>query len=148
MNLSEEKLNLFLVITQYLNFKSLEKFFESVFAFACLTPYVALITESRNVILKQRFTVLKGDIVAAPQNYLAVIKVVGIGGGGVNAINRMIDVGLKGVEFIAINTDAQHLLMSDADVKLDIGRASTKGLGAGAAPEKGRQAAIDHTEDI
>jgi len=70
--------------------------------------------------------------VAAPQNYLAVIKVVGIGGGGVNAINRMIDVGLKGVEFIAINTDAQHLLMSDADVKLDIGRTSTKGLGAGA----------------
>ena len=66
---------------------------------------------------------------ASPQNYLAVIKVVGIGGGGVNAINRMIDVGLKGVEFIAINTDAQHLLMSDADVKLDIGRASTKGLG-------------------
>ncbi len=85
---------------------------------------------------------------AAPQNYLAVIKVVGIGGGGVNAINRMIDVGLKGVEFIAINTDAQHLLMSDADVKLDIGRESTKGLGAGAAPEKGRQAAIDHTEEI
>jgi cell division protein FtsZ len=66
--------------------------------------------------------------VAAPQNYLAVIKVVGIGGGGVNAINRMIDVGLKGVEFIAINTDAQHLLMSDADVKLDIGRATTRGL--------------------
>jgi cell division protein FtsZ len=60
----------------------------------------------------------------------------------------MIEVGLKGVEFIAINTDAQHLLMSDADVKLDIGRASTKGLGAGAAPEKGRQAAIDHTEEI
>jgi cell division protein FtsZ len=86
--------------------------------------------------------------VAAPQNYLAVIKVVGIGGGGVNAINRMIDVGLKGVEFIAINTDAQHLLMSDADVKLDIGRTSTKGLGAGAAPEKGRQAALDHTEEI
>jgi len=91
---------------------------------------------------------LRGTHVAAPQNYLAVIKVVGIGGGGVNAINRMIDVGLKGVEFIAINTDAQHLLMSDADVKLDIGRASTKGLGAGAAPEKGRQAAIDHIEEI
>lgn len=85
---------------------------------------------------------------AAPQNYLAVIKVVGIGGGGVNAINRMIEVGLKGVEFIAINTDAQHLLMSDADVKLDIGRQLTKGLGAGAAPEKGRQAALDHAEDI
>ena len=59
---------------------------------------------------------------ATPQNYLAVIKVVGVGGGGVNAINRMIEVGLKGVEFIAINTDAQALLMSDADVKLDVGR--------------------------
>jgi cell division protein FtsZ len=86
--------------------------------------------------------------VASPQNYLAVLKVVGIGGGGVNAINRMIDVGLKGVEFIAINTDAQHLLMSDADVKLDIGRKSTRGLGAGAAPEKGREAALDHIDEI
>ena len=86
--------------------------------------------------------------VAAPQNYLAVIKVVGIGGGGVNAINRMIEVGLKGVEFIAINTDAQALLMSDADVKLDIGRELTRGLGAGAAPEVGRQAAEDHREEI
>src|SRR5476651_153890 len=86
--------------------------------------------------------------VAAPQNYLAVIKVVGIGGGGVNAINRMIDVGLKGVEFIAINTDAQALLMSDADVKLDVGRELTRGLGAGANPEVGRQAAEDHREEI
>jgi len=86
--------------------------------------------------------------VASPQNYLAVIKVVGIGGGGVNAINRMIDVGLKGVEFIAINTDAQHLLMSDADVKLDIGRKTTRGLGAGMDPEKGKSAALDHAEDI
>ncbi|CAB4600994.1 unannotated protein [freshwater metagenome] len=85
---------------------------------------------------------------ASPQNYLAVIKVVGIGGGGVNAINRMIDVGLKGVEFIAINTDAQHLLMSDADVKLDIGRKTTRGLGAGMDPEKGRAAALDHVDDI
>ncbi len=85
---------------------------------------------------------------ASPQNYLAVIKVVGIGGGGVNAINRMIDVGLKGVEFIAINTDAQHLLMSDADVKLDIGRKSTRGLGAGASPERGRDAVLDHVDDI
>ncbi len=85
---------------------------------------------------------------AAPQNYLAVIKVVGIGGGGVNAINRMIDVGLKGVEFIAINTDAQALLMSDADVKLDVGRELTRGLGAGADPEVGRKAAEDHAEDI
>ncbi len=63
---------------------------------------------------------------AAPQNYLAVIKVIGVGGGGVNAINRMIEVGLKGVEFIAINTDAQALLMSDADVKLDVGRELTR----------------------
>ena len=75
---------------------------------------------------------------AAPQNYMALIKVVGIGGGGVNAINRMIDVGLKGVEFIAINTDAQALLMSDADVKLDIGRDISKGLGAGADPDGDR----------
>ncbi len=85
---------------------------------------------------------------ASPQNYLAVIKVVGIGGGGVNAVNRMIEVGLKGVEFIAINTDAQALLMSDADVKLDVGRELTRGLGAGAAPDVGRQAAEDHREEI
>jgi cell division protein FtsZ len=86
--------------------------------------------------------------VAAPQNYLAVIKVVGIGGGGVNAVNRMIEVGLRGVEFIAINTDAQALLMSDADVKLDVGRELTRGLGAGADPEVGRKAAEDHAEEI
>jgi cell division protein FtsZ len=86
--------------------------------------------------------------VATPQNYLAVIKVVGVGGGGVNAINRMIEAGLKGVEFIAINTDSQQLIMSDAHVKLDIGRKLTRGLGAGAAPEIGRQAALDHTEEI
>jgi cell division protein FtsZ len=84
----------------------------------------------------------------APQNYLAVIKVVGIGGGGVNAVNRMIEVGLRGVEFIAINTDAQALLMSDADVKLDIGRELTRGLGAGADPAVGAQAADDHSEEI
>jgi cell division protein FtsZ len=86
--------------------------------------------------------------VAAPQNYLAVIKVVGIGGGGVNAVNRMIEEGLKGVEFIAINTDAQALLMSDADVKLDVGRELTRGLGAGANPEVGQKAAEDHREEI
>ncbi len=85
---------------------------------------------------------------AAPQNYLAVIKVVGIGGGGVNAVNRMIDEGLKGVEFIAINTDAQALLMSDADVKLDVGRELTRGLGAGANPDIGSKAAEDHREEI
>jgi cell division protein FtsZ len=86
--------------------------------------------------------------VAAAQNYLAIIKVVGIGGGGVNAVNRMIEVGLKGVEFIAINTDAQALLMSDADVKLDIGRELTRGLGAGANPDVGGKAAEDHAEEI
>jgi len=91
---------------------------------------------------------LKGPDVAAPQNYLAVIKVVGIGGGGVNAVNRMIEVGLRGVEFVAINTDAQALLMSDADVKLDVGRELTRGLGAGADPEVGRRAAEDHREEV
>jgi len=84
----------------------------------------------------------------SPQNYLAVIKVVGVGGAGVNAVNRMIDAGLKGVEFIAVNTDAQALLMSDADVKLDIGRELTRGLGAGSDPEIGRQAAEDHRAEI
>jgi cell division protein FtsZ len=77
-----------------------------------------------------------------------VIKVVGVGGGGVNAVNRMIELGLRGVEFIAINTDAQALLMSDADVKLDVGRELTRGLGAGADPEVGRRAAEDHAEEI
>src|SRR5881275_1539036 len=87
-------------------------------------------------------------LVAAPQNYLAVIKVAGIGGGGVNAVNRMIEEGLKGVEFIAINTDAQARLMSDADVKLDVGRELTRGLGAGANPDVGAKAAEDHREEI
>jgi cell division protein FtsZ len=86
--------------------------------------------------------------VVPPQNYLAVIKVVGAGGGGVNAVNRMIEAGLKGVEFIAINTDAQALLMSDADVKLDIGRELTRGLGAGSDPEVGRRAAEEHHDEI
>ncbi len=84
----------------------------------------------------------------APQNYLAVIKVIGVGGGGVNAVNRMIDAGLKGVEFIAVNTDAQALLMSDADLKLDIGRDLTRGLGAGSDPEVGRAAGEAHHEEI
>ncbi len=84
----------------------------------------------------------------SPQNYLAVIKVVGVGGGGVNAVNRMIDAGIRGVEFIAINTDAQALLMSDADVKLDIGRDSTRGLGAGADPDVGRQSTEEHRDEI
>jgi cell division protein FtsZ len=83
-----------------------------------------------------------------PQNYLAVIKVVGCGGGGVNAVNRMIDAGLKGVEFIGVNTDAQALLMSDAELKLDIGQDVTRGLGAGSDPDVGRQAAEDHRAEI
>ncbi|CAB4932583.1 unannotated protein [freshwater metagenome] len=85
---------------------------------------------------------------ASPHNYLAVIKVVGVGGGGGKAVNRMIDVGLKGVEFIAINTDTQDLIMSDADVKLDIGRKITRGLGAGASPDVGKAAALDHIDEI
>ncbi|HEX9717268.1 MAG TPA: cell division protein FtsZ [Actinomycetota bacterium] len=84
----------------------------------------------------------------SPQNYLAVIKVVGIGGGGVNAVNRMVEAGLRGVEFVAINTDAQTLLMSDAEVKLDIGRETTRGLGAGSDPEVGRRAVDEHREEI
>jgi cell division protein FtsZ len=84
----------------------------------------------------------------APMNYLAVIKVIGIGGGGVNAVNRMIEAGLRGVEFIAVNTDAQTLLMSDAEVKLDIGRQTTRGLGAGSDPEVGRTAAHEHADEI
>src|SRR6478609_5157930 len=90
----------------------------------------------------------EGHMLGAPQHYLAVIKVVGVGGGGCNAVNRMIDAGLKGVEFIAINTDAQSLLLSDADVKLDIGRQLTRGLGAGSDPEIGRQAAEEHRQEI
>ena len=88
------------------------------------------------------------EMLGDPQNYLAVIKVAGVGGGGGNAINRMIDSGLKGVEFVAVNTDAQTLLMSDADVKLDIGRQLTRGLGAGSDPDIGRQAAEDHRDEI
>lgn len=84
----------------------------------------------------------------SPSNYLAVIKVVGIGGGGVNAVNRMIEGGLRGVEFIAVNTDAQTLLMSDAEVKLDIGRETTRGLGAGSDPDVGRQAVDEHGDEI
>ncbi|MDP9242402.1 MAG: cell division protein FtsZ [Actinomycetota bacterium] len=84
----------------------------------------------------------------APQNYLAVIKVVGVGGGGVNAVNRMIEAGLRGVEFIGVNTDAQTLLMSDAEVKLDIGRETTRGLGAGSDPEVGRRASDEHRDEI
>lgn len=85
---------------------------------------------------------------STPSNNLADIKVVGVGGGGVNAVNRMIEEGLKGVQFVAINTDSQALIFSDADVKLDIGREATRGLGAGANPEVGRTSAEDHKSEI
>jgi len=84
----------------------------------------------------------------AGAGYLAVIKVVGVGGGGTNAVNRMVDAGLRGVEFVAINTDAQALLMCDADVKLHIGAKATRGLGAGANPEVGRAAAEESRDEI
>jgi len=81
-------------------------------------------------------------------SYLAVIKVVGVGGGGTNAVNRMVDAGLKGVEFIAVNTDAQALAMCDADVKLQIGDQLTRGLGAGADPEVGYGAANESRDEL
>ena len=81
-------------------------------------------------------------------NYLAVIKVVGVGGGGTNAVNRMIEEGIRGVEFVAINTDAQALAVSDADIKVHIGTDITRGLGAGAQPEIGRKAADESRDDI
>src|SRR3954462_4088839 len=81
-------------------------------------------------------------------NYLAVIKVVGVGGGGTNAVNRMVDAGLRGVEFIAVNTDAQALLMCDADVKIHIGSKITRGLGAGADPSIGREAPMGSGDEL
>ena len=81
-------------------------------------------------------------------NYLAVIKVVGVGGGGTNAVNRMVDAGLSGVEFIAVNTDAQALLMADADVKIHIGSKATRGLGAGADPAVGQAAAQESRDEL
>ena len=81
-------------------------------------------------------------------NYLAVIKVVGVGGGGSNAVNRMIDAGVRGVEFIAVNTDAQALTGCDADVKIHIGGTITRGLGAGAEPRVGRESAEESREEL
>ncbi len=81
-------------------------------------------------------------------NYLAVIKVVGVGGGGTNAVTRMVDAGLRGVDFIAVNTDAQVLMETDADVKLTIGKDRTHGLGAGADPSVGRDAAEESRDEI
>ena len=81
-------------------------------------------------------------------NYLAVIKVVGVGGGGSNAVNRMVEAGLKGCEFVAVNTDAQALLMVEADQKIHVGAAATRGLGAGANPEKGFEAATESRDEL
>src|SRR5438094_10031896 len=81
-------------------------------------------------------------------NYLALIKVVGVGGGGTNAVNRMVDAGLAGVEFIAVNTDAQALMMCDADVKIHIGSKVTRGLGAGADPAVGPAAAMESRDEL
>ena len=82
------------------------------------------------------------------QKFLAVLKVAGVGGGGSNAVNRMVDAGLTGCEFIAVNTDAQALLMTDADVKLQIGTDGTRGLGAGANPEVGKAAAHESRDEL
>src|SRR3989440_11058343 len=81
-------------------------------------------------------------------NYLAVTRVAGIGGGGTNAVTRMVDAGLTGVEFVAVNTDAQALMMCDADVKIHIGSQATRGLGAGADPEVGRAAAHESRDEL
>src|SRR6188472_3269669 len=81
-------------------------------------------------------------------SYLAVIKVVGIGGGGTNAVSRMVDAGLKGVEFVAVNTDAQALLMVEADEKIHVGGKATRGLGAGANPEVGHEAAMESRDEL
>lgn len=103
------------------------------------TPSVSASTHTRKDVMKD---------LNNPSNYLAVIKVVGVGGGGTNAVNRMIEEGIRGVEFVAVNTDAQALALSDADIKVHIGTDLTKGLGAGADPEVGLQAAEESREEI
>lgn len=94
---------------------------------------------------KRGGAIMDNDI---PSNYMAVIKVVGVGGGGTNAVNRMIEEGIRGVEFVAINTDAQALAISDADIKVHIGQDITRGLGAGANPDVGAEAAEDSHDEI
>src|SRR5690606_36475041 len=78
----------------------------------------------------------------------ARIRVVGVGGGGSNAVNRMIEAGVSGVDFIAVNTDSQALLLSNAPTRVRIGEKSTRGLGAGGDPEQGRKAASESTDDL
>src|SRR5699024_2813389 len=116
--------------------------------------YSGLVNDGNNASISsltdQKFHERKvlAPLMTTPSNNLADIKVVGVGGGGVNAVNRMIEEGLKGVQFIAINTDSQALIFSDAEVKLDVGRELTLGLGAGANPAVGRTAAEDHMSEI
>ena len=105
-------------------------------------------TKSKKTAVKRSSKQKGVNLNMRPRNYAAVIKVVGVGGGGTNAVNRMIKMGIKGVDFVDCNTDAQRLLGSKADLKLDLGRKSTRGLGAGANPEVGRQAAVDSEELI
>ena len=105
-------------------------------------------TKSKKTAVKRSSKQKGVNLNMRPRNYAAVIKVVGVGGGGTNAVNRMIKMGIKGVDFVACNTDAQSLLGSKADLKLDLGRKSTRGLGAGANPEVGRQAAVASEELI
>ena len=101
--------------------------------------------DAPKAVARQGGTMIDSDI---PSNYMAVIKVVGVGGGGSNAVNRMIEEGIRGVEFVAINTDAQALAISDADIKVHIGQDITRGLGAGANPEVGAEAAEDSHDEI
>ena len=101
--------------------------------------------DAPKAVAKQGGTMIDSDI---PSNYMAVIKVVGVGGGGSNAVNRMIEEGIRGVEFVAINTDAQALAISDADIKVHIGQDITRGFGTGANPEVGAEAAEDSHDEI
>ena len=109
------------------------------------TTSVSRTADVKQTVAKRGGTMIDADI---PSNYMVVIKVVGVGGGGNNAVDRMIEEGIRGVEFVAINTDAQALAISDADIKVHIGQDITRGLGAGANPEVGAEAAEDSHDEI
>lgn len=109
------------------------------------TTPVGRTADVKQTVAKQGGTMIDADI---PSNYMAVIKVVGVGGGGNNAVDRMIEEGIRGVEFVAVNTDAQALAISDADIKVHIGGDITRGLGAGANPEVGAEAAEDSHDEL
>ena len=109
------------------------------------TTPVGRTADVKQPVAKRGGTMIDADI---PSNYMAVIKVVGVGGGGNNAVDRMIEEGIRGVEFVAVNTDAQALAISDADIKVHIGGDITRGLGAGANPEVGAEAAEDSHDEL